>query len=394
MKHNSCPKIFCSLLGLMLVGNLDSIAHAEGSHSDWSGANGVNRRVQTTTNYIGVSGKFSMPTFYIPVLYVGNDYTKPIINPNLVGTGLGYTEPEFNGDPDHGIAAYPYRNIRNAGSNPQNDKPSMYLGSGIGHGSRVDAGLQWEWLPLNGAPPGWSLFLRDPGWHTPKVSQKGSYKAGEFRAGPNTNNPAVTQFQLTHIIIASGANQGRDYLTTEIFPKTGNFNAGPMTVIGGNPGPYSTSQIGSPTSPNSIWVKRVIAMTQRGPAKLDGSWMRGCTFSEGSVAVLKPSGVDWHLWGIEDVDNTQTGYVPGLPPANKRWPLHDKDMGNPRRFIVDFPQITALANANGLTNEKYIRANLHNAFTSLLEERYSEEQVDINLQTGTNVAGVEVIPGK
>jgi len=387
------------------TGSMLTESHAEGAKNEWlnEGAFGANRVVRSKNGFIGVSGHFTVPLFFIPARYINNDPAKPYINPDHTsGTKPIYKPDALQPYLDSNPSPRPYAYA----SNPNNTKPTFYVGSGAGT-TEVDAGIQWEWLQLFGTPPGWAANLNKGygHWDNPTVSVPGTSGVGPFRAGPGTNHPDVTSFQLEHTIAAAGPEQGGVYLKVRMFPQNLGYRSFVFSVgtehTSADPAIYQPNQIAN----DAINVKRVIGITQQRAATLDGSWMTGCVYSQGQMATIDPTGgIGWSAdWRIADVDNLHTGYLPGALPTlngspNPNWPAWDKDLGlgkRPRKFKIDFPALTTAANTAGVTNERTIREQWHNAYNganATLAARYSQEAVDIYLRRGGKVSGITVSP--
>lgn len=351
-----------SFLLVSFVG-ITTFVQAEGSKDgQWQGANGANRVVRSRDGYRGVHGIFTVPrVFGLPVVYTRingvADKNRPRINRNLVSTSRnrntvpgGYAADEFD---------YYLRNVpANAptgqeqrswyfsnNSNPQNSKPSFYLGSGATDGNNrnieVDAGLQYEWLPRYQSPPGWSAFLSvNTRFHHPAPVVFGDGATGPFRSGPGTPFSTVKTFELFHEIRRHGSPDRTVASLRAIMQPTANQQASSFRI---------SANVNIPANRlGSINVKRVTAMTQRQLARLDGSYMEGAVLSSGEVAVLANNRIVYHPWGLRngvpyqnDVEQDDTGYVPGS--RSNQVARNGRDQGNPQKFVVDFPRITALA---------------------------------------------------
>jgi hypothetical protein len=394
--------IFARLMMAVVPGAILLIAQrpvcAEGPQT-WAGANGANRVVETNQGFIGVQGQFDAPSFFIPVWYVANDPQRPFINQLLIAEGA-YQQSAFNNY--LGSVPGPTTSYYNNNSNRQNSKPSMYLGSTK---PEVDAGLQWEWLPLGTAPPGWSAFIRGDVagnvWSSPLVSEIGGGLRGPYRAGPGTQNPGVQSFHLSYLVGANaGPDRGQVFLKIDLLPAGGKQNPTIVARSRHNDAARTPLVVYQPTQLSDLSVKRVTAITQRAAAILDGSSMHNATFRYGQVATLSGSNVVWTrdaagnpVWSIGNVSNGSTGYIPGRVPTANGWPNGDKDQANPRNFMIDFPSLTQQALSRGITAEATIRANWHNGYdpnNTVLSRRYTEERVNINLQTSASVRGAFV----
>ena len=174
-----------------------SIAHAEvplEAGINVAGANtgveGVNRRILTNAStsgqdYSGVRGVFDVPTIFVP----SGGFSTPSPAPSRANS-----KPTFYLGAAVDTSSDP--NDPNAGS--AND------------GFEIDAGVQYEWQavvatttdPSTGVvttktvPSGYIIFVNS---HTPQYAPINDQRqaAGAWRCGPETENPSVSNFELS-----------------------------------------------------------------------------------------------------------------------------------------------------------------------------------------------------
>lgn len=366
---------------------------AKDTDSRWARAFGANRVVRTVTGYTDVKGYFRVPEFHLPIIYLhnpgGSRIGKPTISQSIYsairGTG-SYNPDSLDGYMKELRKANAQNSLLNANSNPNDDKPTFYLGSEYdtaGPGAvEVDAGLQYEWMPLYGAPPGWSLFISHDGdYYSPHVMVNGKERA--YRAGLDTNNSDVQEYRLVHGV----ESDGRIYLHSDA--RGGNNIADPIVKfhwhLGQNQVAFSADQLAF------INVKRVQGITQKTGVSgvLDNSFMRGCLFQQGYVRTTDE--VDFAPWMPIDVNDARTGYKPDGTDLTGG-PAIFGNLNCPQ-FKIDYPSVTENSHLP-LTDVLHIRGAWHNVKGSEQTDvyRYKYEQVDINLRSGSHVVGYTIRP--
>lgn len=379
--------------------SLISLAEAEGDRSGqgvWAQAFGANRVVRTNEGFIGVTGTFTVPRFFIPVVSFGNNPSRPRIANDLYDGTRSAGTPAFNAPYNLDSIAEYLTDLQGVNlitgttgravapllsnlSNPQNSKPTFYLGSqsNIPGGTRqVDAGLHYEWVPLGTATPGWALFIS----HNEDFY---NYRVGgitPYRSGWGSRNPVVASYTLTHDIVGGRANLDWDVTGSDHPDSTPYFSWR-------HPANASNTQVYPQAERNGVRMKRVIGITQRRNARgvLDGSFLRNGLFNGGQLRLRSENAYD--AWVTGDVWQNQTGYAPGGMDrgGGTNEPVADRGA----KFRVDFPGITATARAsNPAITTNAIRTQWHD--TTRVTTRYTREFVEINLRRGAGVRGVQV----
>lgn len=379
-----------------------SIAFADGVLPTPAVANGqfgANRRVITldAPDYTAVRGNFTLPTIRIPSFsYRGNIYrSKPTFY--LGCSTEGYYDDEFD-----------------------------YVA-----GVEVDAGFQYESEPIRitggvTAPAGWSILVRTTGAATTigGQTQNPAYATGGlgWRCGPGTPNSGVasvdmmwTVYQLTP---AQGGGYG-GYLVANVAgagqfvqPVDRDFNDNKIRARSAP----STYRIVQTTA--GMAIKRVVGMTQGkdqfnllfpiqtggGLYQEDGSYLRGCSFTNGQVSPQSPPSTGWNYfptqWLTWDASRTlnddqtgSTGFYPGgrdksvlsyqtTPPYEGIIPAEGtgpvvvvKGHANSSRPIFEFPNLP------------------QSEWENEVSSRYATETINVNLRNFFPVGGRTVTIG-
>jgi hypothetical protein len=411
MKYTSFGIALLSSLIIPLAVRAEGLFH----NTPGTRAIGANRRVLTSfppsAGYYGVEGTFDMPMIKVP--HQGNQVTTD--RTNWFGS-----------------------------------KPTFYLGcrQEEGTSAEVDAGLQWEDaitytdnagnIQTYPNSQGWAILLRYT--NCPLAPAGSSFVNPVDSSGRPYRVPAgVSKIKFRWVVPSDGSVTGYPgYLDVLALDSSGQPVASQPV---GDPTPANFDYVqgagriwaSSPrgTAPASLFVhrggmrvKRVVGITQDdthpadgqnhltfpsatdvGGADIatnvyeeDGSYMRGCRFSGGRVAVqAATSGITWIPWsqaymeqdpipGADRVDyEVGTGWFPGGLDKSIRTPANTpggglRTIGHARlsRNIIDFPELQA--------------AGIPRASESHVQ-RYDEELVEINLQRHRFSSGVIIRPG-
>lgn len=338
--------ILCiAALSYFIVGHIPT-AQAEGATGLGNGAQGANRRVRTENGFVGVRGTFTEPTdFSLPARYDNNG--------NYIN-----------------------------GSNVEESKPSFYIGSGSGD-IEIDAGIQWEYDTAFGQQRGWVALIS---WsHAP--DSNGDGRPDRYTNPRVGNNPwrvprgSLGSVTLTSTVQNNGASRLQVATTAPAASNAQNFNFdfywdADHTDDGSNPNTEvfpTLNQTITNAAVSGMNVKRVVAMTQRGQATRDGSFVRSVEFAAGDIAqpVWDANGnltLNWlGGWPMDNVDQGETGYAPGTQDGQGRWVV-DFDFAG-----MNVPDVRGAASTNdpqGTYRDAVVAA------------RYPAETVHIHLRRG------------
>jgi len=275
-----------------------------------------------------------------------------------------------------------YDDTTNTG-NTYKSNPSYYVGGGSDDGNNIeiDAGVAYEYKTHQSIAPGWSIFARvSKGLVSIPTNLRYLNPPNGWRCN-STNNSGVTSFLLTW---TSDVTNNVGYLDVNPLggtqPQCNTTNGYP--VVNGRLYAAEGQPIFDVTS--SLFVKRVIAMTQASPLPgyvsyaLDGSYMVGCRASSCQVATNSPT-VDgttnpvWVNWSTiaSYIDQTKTGY--STADKDRKIPGTNRNATG-SHFIITFPD-SALQG--------------HRDDASIIS-RYDNEGVDIYLELAKSVKGQEL----
>ncbi len=377
--------ILGSALVLLTISGTAQIAHAEGplDRPVGGGVWGVNRRVTSEPDCVGVNGTFAMD-FALPSDAAGNV---------------------------------------TAATNPRNSSPSFYLGS-VGPGRsldaagawrnservQIDAGLQWDWGGTARSLIGWTAFISvDEDQTNPAVYDANIKDYTPWRTQRRNRSAADQSYSLR----GTDKAYNLDYRVTS--------DGAIRLDIGGLGAFYwANGQAPNTFSPSGVWpnvgvrvmdparlaeqrVKRVTALTRNrtNTDELDGSWLK-CVFRNGHVVHSNGQQDDWttnYISGSADPRLNPTGYDAHGNGANGGGALDSIDATrNGRRttlsrYKVDFPSLDGATPIAGTSLITAGRSFSSLNATEVNKSRYNAETVRMNLRTFQSLSGNRVRVG-